>query len=365
MNATGNWSSDVYTRLIAAIAVPRRAARQFELLCGVDPDTGHLLTEVDEVDYYEPWLRYCRRDELPTVPGLARWLDEFPCLLDTVDTVDKTRLPLDLGGRLLANLLDEVRVLRLAYGFIDWSDLPASPASHAVYAEMKASQLAMSDDAGLLAEAGKDLMYTMTFETGCVAADRLEAVGGLTPRLRHRLGLDGLEPGLLLNYMRARNARIEDLLDWRQFESFVAALFEAEGWAVTLTREGGDGGKDVVAERDGGDAPELVYVQAKRNAPHRPVTLKDIKAFTATIATSEEQVSSGDVRRVDRGIVVTTSHVSRPGQSWARGAGASLAQVDFMCGAELVERIAALTRHTPRVFEVKPSQLVTRPVSRR
>ena len=49
-------------------------------------------------------------------------------------------------------------------------------------------------------------------------------------------------------------------LDWRQFESLVAGYFEAQGFAVTQTNGGADGGVDVIAKKEG----ETFLVQCKQ-----------------------------------------------------------------------------------------------------
>lgn len=55
-----------------------------------------------------------------------------------------------------------------------------------------------------------------------------------------------------------------DLLSWRQFEQAAAEAFRAQGYAVQLTRDGADGGVDLILDC------ERTLVQCKQRAP-RPL----------------------------------------------------------------------------------------------
>jgi restriction system protein len=69
---------------------------------------------------------------------------------------------------------------------------------------------------------------------------------------------------------RKRNALLVDIterqdsvpllnMSWQQFESLVAAYFEQQGYRVTMTSSGADGGVDAIARRDG----ETFLIQCK------------------------------------------------------------------------------------------------------
>ena len=49
-------------------------------------------------------------------------------------------------------------------------------------------------------------------------------------------------------------------MSWQQFESLVAAYFEQQGYRVTMTSSGADGGVDAIAKRDG----ETFLIQCKQ-----------------------------------------------------------------------------------------------------
>ena len=111
----------------------------------------------------------------------------------------------------------------------------------------------------------------------------------------------------------------------------VAAIFAAEGWTVAVTPESKDGGKDVIAVRDG-DSPEIVYIQAKMYRAGLGVGLPKVKEFAATLA--------GDGIR--RGYIATTSHVTKDAREWLESNGRKLTVVDILEPRELGSRLQRL-----------------------
>ena len=94
----------------------------------------------------------------------------------------------------------------------------------------------------------------------------------------------------------------EDLADinWRQFERLTSEYFKRIGYDVTLLSGRKDGGKDIVARRDGLVGPELILIQCKRYAESRQVGLETVKAFWATV---QDEVAT-------KGLVATTSSIT-------------------------------------------------------
>jgi hypothetical protein len=77
-------------------------------------------------------------------------------------------------------------------------------------------------------------------------------------------------------------------LDWYQFEKFNAALLKAEGWDTTHFRnEHGDGGKDIVAKKNG----QTLYVQCK--ALSEPVREKVVRELVGSLSIA--QIASGAI----------------------------------------------------------------------
>jgi hypothetical protein len=68
-------------------------------------------------------------------------------------------------------------------------------------------------------------------------------------------------------------------LDPEEFEHYVADLWAAQGWEVEVVQLSNDGGRDVVAKRDG----ERRVIQAKRYAESNYVGSEDIQQYSALL----------------------------------------------------------------------------------
>lgn len=92
-----------------------------------------------------------------------------------------------------------------------------------------------------------------------------------------------------------------DELSWRDFERLIASLLETDGYAVELMQGSKDGGVDVVAIKDLGDAGLFKCIwQAKKNRFDRKVGLSLVRELA-------------DTRRehgASKGIIVTTSFLT-------------------------------------------------------
>ncbi len=93
-------------------------------------------------------------------------------------------------------------------------------------------------------------------------------------------------------------------LDWRQFESLVAGYFELQGFAVTQTNDGADGGVDLVAKKDG----ETFLVQCKQ-----------WRATQVGVSVVRELFGVMSARGAAGGYVVSAGPFTRPATEFAEG----------------------------------------------
>ncbi len=92
------------------------------------------------------------------------------------------------------------------------------------------------------------------------------------------------------------------LLSSREFEEFIAFLYERKGYQVNLTPETKDGGIDIVAEYKLPSGDNYIsYVQCKRYNPNCRVGLKAVKELVGTMYNAN----------VHQGIVVTSSRFTK------------------------------------------------------
>ena len=114
---------------------------------------------------------------------------------------------------------------------------------------------------------------------------------------------------LLLAADLLRAGRLLSELPWRRFEELIGALLEAEGWSVKVTRPSKDGGVDVVATKND---PLIGVVravwQAKRYGPTRRVRLSEVRELSAVV----------ESERATKGVVVTTSRLTKDAIGWVR-----------------------------------------------
>lgn len=98
----------------------------------------------------------------------------------------------------------------------------------------------------------------------------------------------------------------------RKFEEFIAASYERAGFdEVTLTPQKGDGGRDVIAVKNGFGSVRILE-QAKAYSPGYLVTHDDIRAMVGVLALDQG---------ASKGIVTTTSDfqpgILKPGSQFA------------------------------------------------
>ena len=94
----------------------------------------------------------------------------------------------------------------------------------------------------------------------------------------------------------------------RQFEQFLAKIFEAFGFEVELTAETRDGGSDLICMSYKHGISFKLAVEAKRYAPDRPITVELVRSF----------VGANSAIRANKLIYVTTSRYTRAAQEFAK-----------------------------------------------
>jgi len=123
------------------------------------------------------------------------------------------------------------------------------------------------------------------------------------------LWLESSQSYILLAKEILRKGKLLSELSWRDFEKLVGALLETEGWNVEVAKETRDGGLDIIAVKDD---PTLGLIQsawqAKKYAPHRKVRLSEVRELSAV----------RDNIKATKGIMVTTSHLTRDAIEWIK-----------------------------------------------
>ncbi len=114
---------------------------------------------------------------------------------------------------------------------------------------------------------------------------------------------------LLLAEKLLRQGRLLSELHWRDFEKLIAELLEHYGWDVTLMRGTKDGGIDVISQRkDPVLGPLRAVWQAKKYAEDRKVQLSHLRELSGIV----------DQTRATKGIIVTTSSLTRGAVQWVQ-----------------------------------------------
>lgn len=113
--------------------------------------------------------------------------------------------------------------------------------------------------------------------------------------------------GELYQYFHRRPERLYNLHP-REFEILLYRVFQNQGYDAQVGPGVGDGGVDVKLLQRGPLGDTLVYVQAKRYAPSRPIGLEAVAALRGVVANDG----------ADRGIFVTTSRYLPGAEAFAR-----------------------------------------------
>ena len=95
-------------------------------------------------------------------------------------------------------------------------------------------------------------------------------------------------------------------MDPFKFETYVAKLYKSMGYSVQQTKRTGDGGKDIVATKDG----QTYYIECKRYS--RPISSNKMRDFVGACVLGGKEV---------KGIYVTTSDFTNDAKSAAKRIG--------------------------------------------
>lgn len=105
-------------------------------------------------------------------------------------------------------------------------------------------------------------------------------------------------------------------MDWREFEKLVAEAFRRQGYSVTMTEAGADGGVDVVLRRGGKKA----YCQCKQ-----------YKTSKVGVAVVRELYGVMASEGVDEGFVVTCGTFTEAAKDFAHGLNITLVDYYDLC----------------------------------
>lgn len=104
-----------------------------------------------------------------------------------------------------------------------------------------------------------------------------------------------------------------------EFEEFVADVFRRIGFNAEVTQKTHDGGKDIVATFEKGGVLYTTYFECKRYSPDRPVGVEIVRELYAVM----------EMERVDKGVIVTTSHFTRGAVAEAQKLNGRIQLIDF------------------------------------
>lgn len=114
---------------------------------------------------------------------------------------------------------------------------------------------------------------------------------------------------LILAAELLRDGKLLSDLSWRAFEEVVAGILEREGWRVDLTRSSKDGGVDIYTSRDDETIGKVRAIwQAKKYRESNKVGLSDVRELSGVLERSG----------ATKGVLVTTSHLTRGALEWVK-----------------------------------------------
>ena len=114
-----------------------------------------------------------------------------------------------------------------------------------------------------------------------------------------------------------------NIIDWRDFEFLVAALYEAKGYEVEVTPGQKDGGRDVIAKRTGADA-ETLYIACSNGVSKKKAA--DVAALNGRLDTGEG---------ASRGIFVNVAGFTEQGPGTAAKVAKEMPRINLLWGEEL------------------------------
>ncbi|MBM3526966.1 MAG: restriction endonuclease [Alphaproteobacteria bacterium] len=114
---------------------------------------------------------------------------------------------------------------------------------------------------------------------------------------------------LILAAELLKRGKLLSELIWRQFEEVIGEVLEREGWYVDLTRPSKDGGIDLYASKDDPSIGKLRSIwQAKKYGENKKVQLSAVRELSGVLQKSG----------ATKGVLVTTSHLTRGALDWVK-----------------------------------------------
>lgn len=334
--------SPLAAEIVASLAVDLRYADRFDLMMGIHPIEKRELTELEESagNWISLLARDSKLDQMDEFSrALALWRDCWP---DWIPSCEGRRSQDPNAEERWQYLLPHCTPIAAAYLF-----RPVGPRSPEVREAVERDYRGVFQDLERRARnsplAKDHVTWTDTFFPSTALRQTFETLCGITDDVKSRLGLHDLDPGFLRRYVTANEGSIEELVKPNQFEYLVADMYRADGWTCHVTRYSKDGGVDIEATRPADDVPAAILIQVKRNRSKesqrgraRPVGLDDVKAFAATIRSEGKSA----------GVLVTSSHVTRDALIWAGTKGQRVANLTFVNGKQLRDRLHDISRRS-------------------
>lgn len=131
----------------------------------------------------------------------------------------------------------------------------------------------------------------------------------------------------------------------RQFEEFVAEIFEKEGFRVELTQQTRDNGKDIIVTSQGITGKSLYYVECKKRAAGNKVEVGVIQRLHGVVVAD----------KATKGIVVTTSSFSDPAIREVKKIEHQMTLMDHVALYSVMQRLSGQTAGIDQYSFVPPS----------
>ena len=106
----------------------------------------------------------------------------------------------------------------------------------------------------------------------------------------------------------------------REFEEFVAEIYEKLGYRVELTKATRDGGKDIILYADGPTGHNMFYVECKKYDKENPVGVRLVRNLYGVV----------EAEKATAGILVTSSSFTKDAREFAKDVYRRLTLYDYM-----------------------------------
>ena len=126
------------------------------------------------------------------------------------------------------------------------------------------------------------------------------------------------------------NPKLIYSLTSRQFEEFVAELFEKDGYNVSLTQQTHDGGKDLFIVENKRLGKFVYYVECKKYAADNPVGVRLVRELYGTVSAD----------RATAGVLVTSSYFSEEAKQFTEQVKTQMSLLEYADLTSWVNEIA-------------------------